>query len=274
MATNPISILKLNATGIAHEPVAVDGSETIPVNTIPLSTDAGQVLSIGTDAGLYAAAQAIATQENITAGTEGKAVDAAGLKTAGITSAAVATIAGKTGGELAENNGITIVGAQNLGGYSPEFKAKLSTSVYLFTSLRFYSTGSQNYAYLTVSQASAVSNIWMFQASTGVFYSPGGVQQSCDYRLKDDIKPISGALEKLSAVVGCTYIMAGQNRAGIVAQDLQTVLPQAVMVSPMEIDKDGVTISDILSVDSMGVIGLLVEAIKELKAEVNILKNM
>jgi hypothetical protein len=88
-----------------------------------------------------------------------------------------------------------------------------------------------------------------------------------DERLKDIIEPISNAVAKvgsLRAVIGKFKFDENNTRKPfLIAQDVQSVLPEAVDAS--NLDQLGVAYTD--------VIPLLVAAIKELTAEVNALKN-
>lgn len=83
-----------------------------------------------------------------------------------------------------------------------------------------------------------------------------------DARLKDNITKIPDALNKLNQLKGVTYtrkdLTPDKKYAGLIAQDVQKVLPEAVAINEDEI----------ISVDYNGVIGLLVEAIKELEVKV------
>ena len=79
-----------------------------------------------------------------------------------------------------------------------------------------------------------------------------------DRRVKDNIKVIPDALEKVSKLTGNTYTrndLDGKPSAGVIAQEVQEVLPEAVTETEGR-----------LQVAHNGVIGLLVEAVKELKA--------
>lgn len=82
-----------------------------------------------------------------------------------------------------------------------------------------------------------------------------------DIRVKTNLKLISNALSKVSLLNGYTYYRTDIDRvsAGIIAQDLEKVLPESVIQ-----DKD----TGIKQVSAQGQIGLLVEAIKELEARV------
>ena len=103
------------------------------------------------------------------------------------------------------------------------------------------------------------------QDSVGVYITDGGTSWTAnsDERLKDIIEPISDAANKvasLRAVIGKYKTDAeGTRRSFLIAQDVQSVLPEAVSVKEDEIGTLGVQYSE--------VIPLLVAAIKELKAE-------
>jgi hypothetical protein len=93
----------------------------------------------------------------------------------------------------------------------------------------------------------------------------GNVTAYSDLRLKKDIEIIPNALDKVSSVKGVTYttIDGEERRTGVIAQDIREVLPEAVQE-----DENGT-----LSVAYGNIVGLLIEAIKELKEEVDELKG-
>ena len=82
-----------------------------------------------------------------------------------------------------------------------------------------------------------------------------------DRRIKQNIEPIEDALSRLRHVVGCTFDKEGatQRMAGVIAQDVEEALPEAVV--------DG----KVKGVSPSGMVGLLVEAVKELDAKVEAL---
>lgn len=101
-----------------------------------------------------------------------------------------------------------------------------------------------------------------------------GLWLSSDKRFKQNEKTISGALEKLSSVKGVSYqfkkseavngrVFSTGDQLGFIAQDLQKTFPELVKEN-----SDGY-----LAVNYSGMIPVLVEAIKELKAEINQLKS-
>ena len=113
----------------------------------------------------------------------------------------------------------------------------------------------------------ASSNLMTLNGSGNLTIS-GSLTQNSDRRIKDNIAPITDALSKTCSLQGSTYtrIDEGQDKdkvhAGLIAQDVEAVLPQAVG----EID-------GIKTIDYSSVIALLVESIKDLKSEVDDLKT-
>lgn len=89
-----------------------------------------------------------------------------------------------------------------------------------------------------------------------------------DVRVKSNFEKIENPLGKVLSLSGLIYDKKidetqSKREAGVIAQEVQSVLPEAVNEG-----KDGM-----LGVSSSGVIALLVEAIKELKQEVDELKK-
>jgi len=81
-----------------------------------------------------------------------------------------------------------------------------------------------------------------------------------DKRLKENIQKIDNALEKLEKIEGKTFTFkeTKEESAGLIAQDVENVLPEAVGES-----------AGYKYINYSGVIGLLVNAVKELNDKVN-----
>ena len=135
----------------------------------------------------------------------------------------------------------------------------------------FFCNGSHMYTDLN----SGIGNWYIRDGSTtrytfndnGTFTATGNITAYSDIRLKDDIKQIENALFKVQQLSGNTYTrndLKEPNRryAGLIAQQVELVLEEAVTESD-----DGMK-----TLDYSGTIALLVEAIKELKFEVDELK--
>jgi hypothetical protein len=96
-----------------------------------------------------------------------------------------------------------------------------------------------------------------------------------DERLKTDIVKIDSALDKVDQINGYTftYTADGKKSAGVIAQEVERVLPSAITESklPLKMGEDDKTEYKTVQYDQL--IGLLVEAVKELKAEIAELKG-
>ncbi|MGA3900214.1 tail fiber domain-containing protein [Klebsiella aerogenes] len=114
-------------------------------------------------------------------------------------------------------------------------------------------------------------------SANGNIYAPDFIKQS-DKKLKKDFKVIDSALDKVKTLSGMTYqvrdiknamqkeeefVPTYQKSAGLIAQDVQKVLPEAVH----EIDQG------YLGMNYDGVTALLVNAVKELSEKVETLES-
>jgi len=95
-----------------------------------------------------------------------------------------------------------------------------------------------------------------------------------DQRLKDDVQTIDNALDKVSNLRGVSYTWnngnrKGQKDLGLIAQEVEQVLPELVREKEMPMI-DGGTYK---TVDYEKIVGVLIEAVKELKQEIEILKS-
>lgn len=108
-----------------------------------------------------------------------------------------------------------------------------------------------------------------------------------DERLKEDIQEIDNALDKVLQLRGVTYKPNSiaeslgynkQNEVGVIAQDVQKVLPEAVKPAPFDIMLfEGTEISrsgeNYMTVQYEKIIPLLIEAIKDLNNQIKELKE-
>jgi hypothetical protein len=94
-----------------------------------------------------------------------------------------------------------------------------------------------------------------------------------DIRLKKDIAPIEDAVTKVQQLNGCTftYLKDDRKSAGLIAQDVEKVLPSAVIEDKAVFHGEEGETYKTVQYDQL--IGLLVEAVKELKAEIEELKD-
>ena len=94
-----------------------------------------------------------------------------------------------------------------------------------------------------------------------------------DMRLKDNIEPISDALSKVNALTGYTftYEKDGRQSAGLLAQEVEEVLPSAVANRKLPLQKSDD--NEYKTLEYNQTIALLVESIKELKQKVDELER-
>ena len=89
-----------------------------------------------------------------------------------------------------------------------------------------------------------------------------------DARLKDNVETIPNALEKVCAMRGVNFTRNDNNDqpcTGVIAQEMQEVFPVVVKENNDE--------NNTLSVSYGNLVGVLIESIKELKAEIDELKG-
>jgi hypothetical protein len=138
--------------------------------------------------------------------------------------------------------------------------------------VEFFCNGSHMYMDLNA----GIGNFYIRDTTTtrftfddaGHFTATGNVTAYSDIRLKEDIKPIENAVSKVQQLTGNTYTRndlkdPDRRYGGVIAQEVEVVLPEAVGESD-----DGTK-----TVDYNALIALLVESVKELKAEVEELKG-
>lgn len=94
-----------------------------------------------------------------------------------------------------------------------------------------------------------------------------------DERLKDDIQTIDNALDKVDKLRGVSYVWndgkrKGEKDLGVIAQEVEAVFPELVREKEMPMI-DGKTYK---TVDYEKLVGVLIESVKELKREIEILK--
>ena len=113
---------------------------------------------------------------------------------------------------------------------------------------------------------SEITALTLDMSAAGAATFNNNVTAYSDERLKENIVTVSDALEKVTAMRGVHYsrIDTGRSHTGVVAQEIQKIAPELVLTADDEIGT--------LSVDYGNITGYLIEAIKDLKAEIEELK--
>jgi hypothetical protein len=141
-----------------------------------------------------------------------------------------------------------------------------------------YSAYSQS---MTVGAQSASPTGWL--QATGDIYA-----YYSDVRLKDNIETIKDAAEKLYSLNGVLYtnkdILSNEygfdpdysQKVGVIAQEVQKVLPEVIKPAPFDVDDNGNSKSgkNYLTVQYERIIPLIVETIKEQQKEIDKLKEI
>ena len=109
---------------------------------------------------------------------------------------------------------------------------------------------------------------------SGNLTAAGNVTAYSDARLKTNISTINDALGICGKLRGVSYtwLRDGANGIGVIAQEVEEVLPDIVLTNNYK-DPDTGKETEIKSVDYGKIVGVLINAINELKAEVDALKG-
>ena len=86
-----------------------------------------------------------------------------------------------------------------------------------------------------------------------------------DERLKDNIETLEDGLAKVEQLRGVTYTRYGKENIGVIAQEVEKIIPEIVLTADDEMGTK--------SVDYSRITAVLIEAVKELSARVKELEN-
>jgi hypothetical protein len=113
-------------------------------------------------------------------------------------------------------------------------------------------------------QGAQTATAFTFNAGNGTLTATI-VTASSDARLKENVKPITGALALVNKLEGVLFNRVGQTREeiGVIAQQVEAVVPQLVFT-----DEEGMK-----SVAYANTVALLIEAIKEQQVQIEELKK-
>jgi hypothetical protein len=139
---------------------------------------------------------------------------------------------------------------------------------------------------MRISAAGGLSVGTTADPGAGAIYATGNITAYySDARLKDVKGTIANALDKVSSLSGVYYTnnevavahgyTSAETQVGLLAQDVEAVLPEVVKAAPFDLDEKGNSKSGehYKTVQYERIIPLLVEAIKELRAEVKALRG-
>ena len=183
---------------------------------------------------------------------------------------------------------LTIIPSGNvgIGTTSPTYgKITVTESGSAYTGDYIYGGTNGSYGALrcTLSASNSPSFIDFFRSSYSTTVPVGAIvtsgsnclyQSYSDYRMKENVSELTGALDKVNNIQPKTFNYKEDTETtyqGFIAHELQEVVPQAVSGKKDEVNEDGTP--KYQGVDNSHIVPLLVGAIQELKAEIELLKT-
>jgi hypothetical protein len=150
---------------------------------------------------------------------------------------------------------INIIGTS--GGGTIAITDDTSTNETYYVGIASVTTG--NLSVLNVSSSKLT-----FNPSTGNLVAGGTVTANSDEKLKENIKTIENALDKVLSLRGVEYdrIDTGDHQIGVIAQEVEKIIPEVVYPKSPAPDYET------KSVAYANLIGLLIEAVKELNQKI------
>jgi hypothetical protein len=107
----------------------------------------------------------------------------------------------------------------------------------------------------------------------GAIWAAGNVTAYSDAKLKENVETVTSALDKTLSLRGVYYTLIRDEtktrKMGVIAQEVQKVVPEVVMLHQDKEDTEGT-----LSVDYGNITALLIEAIKEQQKQIDELKAL
>ena len=112
---------------------------------------------------------------------------------------------------------------------------------------------------------SGITALTLDMSEAGAATFNNNVTAFSDERLKDNIETLDGGLSKILSMRGVTYTRDGKDNVGVIAQEVEKVIPQIVKTADDEMGTK--------SVDYSRITAVLIEAVKELTKRVEELEN-
>lgn len=269
LVTGASSLNSLSTTGSASfgTTVSVTGATTLAaVNITGAATLASNGLNVGSGQ-LNVTGGNVSMSGNVSAvnasfsGTFGATGNSTIGGTLGVTGAATLSSTLAVSGAASVSNPVTIT-------YAGAGALNINTSGNL-NGIRFYNGASitgqigSNATYPLLIQNNSSSNV-IYADSSGNFTAVGNVTAYSDISQKADIETIYGGFELVRRMRGVRYTRVGtmERGVGVIAQEVQKVVPEVVH------DNNG-----ILSVAYGNLVGVLIEAIKDLEQRIRVLES-
>ncbi len=166
-------------------------------------------------------------------------------------------------------NGYSHIGINNT--YTPENYSLLTITTPENNDIQSISLIKENNYGWYIGYKENENSLYIHDGGMGIHLAPNSTSFSSrsDKNVKKNINYIENSLEKICKINGIyfNYNNDPENisrRVGVIAQEVEKVLPEAIDISNQEI----------MNVRYIDLIPLIINAIKELKNEINLLKNM
>ena len=112
---------------------------------------------------------------------------------------------------------------------------------------------------------SGINALTLDMSEAGAATFNNNVTAFSDERLKDNIETLEDGLAKVEQLRGVTYTRDGRENIGVIAQEVEKILPEIVLTADDEMGTK--------SVDYSRITAVLIEAVKDLSARVKELEN-
>ena len=191
----------------------------------------------------------------------------------------IASVAGSNSGDRSS----LYFGTRGSGGVEERLRLEDNGEIFLGKGgdgyVRHYEVGGSNYWYLYATNSdkynfnyNASGTPEMVISTSGNVTILGSLTEGSDIRLKENVETIPNALSKVNQMRGVSYNRIGEDevRIGMVADEVEKIIPELVRIEPNEDVKGLENLKSLAYADTVAV---LVEAIKELTAKVEALEN-
>ena len=168
--------------------------------------------------------------------------------------------------ELKGHSGVNLIGNQvNFydNASTPQFSMSISPGV-SSTNPTFTASGANTTSFFFRTNSGGSTTTGLSISSSGIA-AAGNVTAYSDERLKDNIETIENGLDKVEQLRGVTYTRDEKENIGVIAQEVEKILPEVVLTADDEMGTKSVDYGKLTSV--------LIEAVKELSARVKELED-
>ena len=263
----------LTSAGVGNGRLTLSAGTGVSLSATPrfdANQSADKTITISTNATTSNTANAIVLRSS-TGGINVGAVSASSASLTGNITASGFLVSGQTGFLKADGTVDTTSYLSNGNIKDPQITFSASGNGFSLGQTQSFTLNQANTATIafSISSSSAsTGNTIVFRDSNGDFsarnISASTFDTTSDANLKTHVSKVTNALDMIENINGVSFKwkQSGDNSMGVIAQEVEKVLPELINNS-----------NEYKSVNYNGLIAVLIESIKELKAEINELKN-